>query len=164
MTRGRPPQRTERWFALLCLMHGVGQELAGQEAEIRRRRSERRLRPTARRIAGEEAGLADKTVTNALAIAIARGLFSRYQELAGRPLVQKTSPVGSLTEDGYRALGPPSASWRAAIGAAWGIPTGTKARVALKVLRAELDAEAQGSRDGHRGEAGDAQSGQTALA
>jgi hypothetical protein len=72
--RGRPRFRTNRWYALLGLMHCTAAELAKLDSEIKKARYERRLPPTARWITVEMAGKRPNTITNALTEAKRLGL------------------------------------------------------------------------------------------
>jgi hypothetical protein len=143
--RGRPSERSERWYALLALLYLWSVKAARDPTLIKRRRGYGQV-TTGRRLAAEAAELrSESSVTNALRRAEQEyGVFTRNRlPLFGTPLPRsRTGPYDRVTIRGLRVLGRAPEDWRKQVGPVWGAPIiQERAVAAFRILRRELRAE-----------------------
>ena len=162
---GRPAKRTDRWYALLALIYLTADQLTKTFIDTsdwgwwfremnERTKGERKGRTSGRTITANLLTLRPNTVSNALADAAERGLFTRQRHSDRYPKLvasrARNRPGGRLTEDGWTALGAVPEAWRQQFGPSWKIAnsmgevvTGENTRDALFFLVDEFDAEEQ---------------------
>jgi hypothetical protein len=138
---GRPPLRTDRWYALLALIEITAVALRENDEELTRLRRERRLPQPARETTSQAVRLQPQSITNALTTATRRGLFQRRIPGSTMSIPRpKTTPRGFLTEEGWAALG--QTVRRDDFDEAWRRTASPEdLRAAISYLAEELDAE-----------------------
>lgn len=152
--RGRPRERTDRWYALFALLYLWVNKALVDEAYVRRRsRLEGRI-TTMRQLMREESSLSWTGVTNALSKAETEaGVFTREPD--DPPALERTGPrrglyglgrdrwSGRITPKGWSELGTEIPSdWREQIGPTWDVlRTSQMAVAAVRILGRELREE-----------------------